>query len=365
MRLRIVEGPNATDLREDMTTASCLAGDDAFDLVYMDVTWTAKLAAAGWLRPLDGDVPPAEREGFLPGTIAVGSWRGRLYRLPVRTDLGLLFERSDWLSEAGIPSPRTFDDLREAAKRLQSPPDRFGFVWQGRQYEGLVCTFLEVLTGHGGTWVDVETGAVGLDRPEAVAALEFLRACREEGGITPPGVTTYQEEESRRLFQDGRAAFLRNWPYVWSLAHAPGSPLAGRIAARPMVAAPGGRPACALGGWGLGVSRFSRHPAEAVAFARFLASIEGQRLLCRDSGFAPALAAAYRDPDLLAANPFLAEIERAHPHAVARPSLPRYALVSDVLQRALSAAISGREAPRDALERAARETRAILGEPAR
>lgn len=360
-RVEIVEGPQATDLRENLCTASLLARDPSFDLLYLDVTWTPKFAAAGWLVPLDGLLPESEWSEFLPAALETGRHGGRLYRVPVRTDCGLLYWRNDWLEEAGRAPPETFDQLFATAAVLQDPPARWGFVWQGKQYEGLVCAFLEVLHGFGGTWIDAGTGSVELDRPEAIEALSFLRRCIAEGGISPPGVTTYAEEESRRIFQDGRAVFLRNWPYAWRLAQAEGSPLRGTIGAGPMVRAEGGRRSATLGGWGLAISAYSRRPREALAFIRFVASLEGQRILCRDTGYAPARAEAYRDSALLAANPFLPTIERVHAGAVPRPVVPAYAAASDILQRQLSAALTGSVAPETALRRAAAQTRRLLG----
>lgn len=355
----LVEGPNATDLRENLYTASLLAGDPSFDLVYMDVTWTPKLA--DWLVPLEGEISPAELSELLPQAVEAGRFRGHLYRVPVRTDVGLLFYRKDLLQAAGLAPPQTFDDLSRAARRLQSPPGLWGFVWQGSQYEGLVCTYLEVLRGHGGFWVDPRTLEVGLDRDEAVAALEFLTRCRSgEGAISPPGVTAYKEDESRRLFQDGRAVFLRNWPYVWRLSQASGSPVAGKVGVLSMVRDARGTSAGTLGGWGFGVSRFGRQPGLAVEFVRHVVSLPGQRALCRETGYAPARVEAYADPALLEANPLLPDLLRIHARAAARPVIPGYAMASDVLQRHLSAALAGLASPRDALSAAARETRLLL-----
>ena len=130
-----------------------------------------------------------------------------------------------------------------------------------------------------------------------------------------------------------------------------------------MVHGPRGRPAGTLGGWGLGISAFSRRPKLAMEFIRAITSLDGQRTLCAPTGYAPARKQAYADSGLLAANPFLAELERLHGSAVLRPPIPRYALASDILQRHLSAALSGSDRPADALRLAARETRAILGRP--
>lgn len=361
VRVDLIEGPQSTDLRENLYTTSLLARDATFDLVYMDVTWTAKFAAAGWLRPLDRDFDVEARGAFLPAALAAGEYDGHLYRIPVRTDMGVLYFRRDWLEQAGRAPPADFAQLAATARALQSPPGVWGYVWQGKQYEGLVCDFLEVLRGHGGFWVDAETRAVGLDAPQAVAALTFLVDAVRERPFSPPGVGTYQEEESRRLFQDGRAVFLRNWPYAWRLAQAADSPLRGKVGVMPMVHVAGAQSAGTLGGWGLGVSAYSAHAALATEFIRHATTLASQRLLCAPTGYAPALAAAYDDPELLAANAFLKEFKELHEHAVARPLIARYALASDILQRHLSAALSGAEPPARALEAAARETRNMLG----
>ena len=105
MRVQLVEGPNDTDLRENLYTAALLAGDESFDLVLMDVTWMSKLAGAGWLLPL-GDDLMAETTSLLPAAVEAGRYRGRLYRVPTRTDVGVLYYRRDWLEEAGVAPPR-------------------------------------------------------------------------------------------------------------------------------------------------------------------------------------------------------------------------------------------------------------------
>jgi multiple sugar transport system substrate-binding protein len=346
-----------------MYTTSLLAGDDSLDLVYMDVTWTPKFAAAGWLLPLDEVFQAEELGSLLPRALDAGRYRGRLYRVPVRTDVGLLYYRRDLLDGAAIAPPETFEDLAAAARRLQAPPGRWGLVWQGSQYEGLTCVFLEILGGAGGFWVEPQSLEVGLDRSEAVAALEFLRRSRLVDPISPPGVTSLKEDDSRRLFQDGHAVFLLNWPYVWRLAQARDSPVAGKIGVSAVPHAPG-LPGCGtLGGWGFGISRFSRNPSLAAEFLREAVSLEAQRALCLTSGYAPARLEAYRDPQLLASNPLLPVILGLHGSAVVRPAVPRYALASDILQRHVSACLAGLVTSQHALASAAKETRLLLGGP--
>ena len=87
---------------------------------------------------------------------------GHLYRWPLVADVGLLYWRTDLMDQP----PATPDALVKVAGRLvESQTVANGFVWQGRQYEGLSCDFLEVLQGFGGDWMDTTTNAMELDSP--------------------------------------------------------------------------------------------------------------------------------------------------------------------------------------------------------
>ena len=170
VRVRLVEGPPATNAREDLYSTSFLSGKSSFDIVYCDVIWVAKFAAAGWLRDLTSRLSPEDREDFLAMELKAGSYRGRLYRMPAFTDAGLLYYRKDLVP---VP-PRTFSELVEQSRKLQTK-ERWGFLWQGKQYEGLITVFLEILWGFGGDWIDPETRQTYIDSPEAIEALTFLK----------------------------------------------------------------------------------------------------------------------------------------------------------------------------------------------
>ena len=234
IRISIIEGPNATDAISDLYTSSFLLGDSPYDLVYMDIVWVPKYAAAGWLLPLSDRVTDEDLNDYLEADLEGGRYDGELYRIPFRTDAGMLYYRRDLLEEAGFEPPETFDDLMRISKALQNAGEAtWGFVWQGNQYEGLVADYVEILEGYGGFWIDPDTREIGLDQPAAIASVEFLLNTIREG-ISPPGVTTYQEEETLRLFQNGSTVFLRNWPYVWPEVNREGSPIAGKVALKAM-----------------------------------------------------------------------------------------------------------------------------------
>lgn len=359
--LEIVEGPNATNLVEDLYTSSFLLGNSPYDLVYMDIVWTPKFAAAGWLTDLSDRISDAQLDDFLAGDINGGRYQGGLYRIPFRSDAGMLYYRQDLLSAAGRKPPETTEELIEIARELQAQDKiEWGYVWQGKQYEGLAAMFVEILKGFGGFWIDPDTQEVGLDQPEAIAAIRFLRETIEEG-ISPSGVTTYQEEETRRFFQNGKALFLRNWPYVWALANAEDSPVKGKIGLKPMVYTPGNESAACQGGWGLGISKTTRHPDEAWRVIEFITSQATQKKFLLETGYVPSRRSLFNDRELVAKYSYYPQLLKVQESSVLRPPIAQYAQASDILQRYLSSALTEQMTPEKAMKRAATETRNLLG----
>lgn len=360
IRINIIEGPNATNLIEDLYTSAFILGESPYDLINMDVIWTSKFAAAGWLLDLTDRITPQELAAFSPQDVEGGRYEDKLYRIPVRSDAGVLYYREDLLKQAGLKPPETFEQLMNFSKVLQrSGKVKWGYIWQGRQYEGLVAMFMEVLEGFGGFWVNPDTLEVGLDRPETLKAIAFLRDTVKQG-VSPPGVTTYQEEETRRLFQSGQAAFLRSWPYVWPLANQKTSPINGKLGIKPMVHASGESSAACLGGWGLGIAKSTKHPEEAWKAIQYFTSREAQRQFILKAGYVPSRRELFTDPQIVAKYPYYPQLLKVVNSAVLRPPIAQYAQASDILQRYLSAALTARMTPEDAMKSAADETRRLL-----
>ena len=358
IQFQIVEAPSDSNQVEDLYTSSFLLGNSPYDLVYMDVVWTSKFAAAGWLRDLSDRLGDEEVQQYLEGDITAGTYENKLYRLPFRSDAGMLYYRQDLLEQAGYEPPETFQKLLEISQDLQQKGlVQWGYVWQGKQYEGLAAMFVEILQGSGAFWVDPDTLEVGLDRPEAIEAVEFLRKAIATK-VSPPGVTTYAEEETRLLFQNGKAAFLRNWPYVYSLAL--DSSIAGKYNIKPMVHGVGFDSGATLGGWGWGISTSTKHPDAAWKVIEFLSSEESQREFVLETGFVPSRIALFNDEAIVTKYDYYPKLLDVVQSSALRPPISQYAQASDILQRYLSAAITGKMTPKRAMEAAAKETRNLL-----
>ncbi len=341
--------PNASDVVHQFFLTALEGGARDFDVLIADTVWVAELARAGWIADLSGAFPPdALRRDFLEGAAEAAIVEGRTWAVPWYVDVGVLYRRTDLAPEA----PATYEDLaRSALASRGAGTVQHGYVWQGRQYEGLVCNVLEAIWGFGGR--TMSGGRVMLDTPEARGALEMLRGLILRG-VSPPSVTSQAEEESRRVFQEGRSAFMRNWPYAYLEAQREGSAVRGRVALSPLPTVSGAPGNGALGGYLLALN--ARSPAykrdAALRLVAHLTSGEANVLLALAYGRNPPRRASYDDPRVTAGAPLIASLRTMVEGARPRPVTPYYPMISDALQAELSAAITGIRAPAEALRRA-------------
>jgi multiple sugar transport system substrate-binding protein len=260
--------------------------------------------------------------------------------------------------------PKTWDALTAMARKVQqgerpARPEFYGYVWQGAQYEGLVCNFLEAAASAGGG-LPIENGNLRVNSKANSKALALLRNMVGPGGISAPQTySSMQEEETRLYFERGDALFERNWPYAWPLHQSEKSPVRGQVGIAPLPSFPGQNPAAALGGWHVGISRFTDAPEAARELALYLVSLPVQKRLALELGWNPGRREVYGDPDVLARYPHFRELRAVFSHALARPGLPYYSRVSEVLQRHLNAALAGKTDPTHALQSAQEEIDAL------
>jgi len=338
--VRLVSTPNSASERLALYQQLLAAGSSDVDVLQIDVVWPGILARHLLdLRPYAGDRPTKD----FAAIVANDTVRGRLVAMPWFADVGLLYYRKDLLAKYGVEVPRTWTALAAAARRIQAgeraagTARMWGFVWQGRAYEGLTCDALEWIASQGGGHIVEPDGRISIDNPRAAGAVGA--AAGWVGTISPRGVLNYAEEEARGVFQSGNAVFMRNWPYARALAESAGSPVRGRVG---VAALPGG--IGALGGAQLAVSRYSRHPRLAASLVMALTGPAEQKRRALAGGFNPTLPELYRDAEIRRANPYYGVMERALAHAAARPAAAtgaRYNRVSSAFANAVHAVLAG------------------------
>ena len=364
LQIEVVRGPLDTDALSDLAVSSLLLGESPFDLLLMDLTWTAKYAEAGWLEPLEPLLGADALEPFLSGSQPGSRFNGHIWRIPLQGDTGLLYWRTDLMERP----PRDTVELERISRRLQRQGKvRWGYLWQGRQYEGLSCVVLEALQAFGGRWWQEDDGLAGghtaLDSTQSVRAVGWLQHLIRSG-VSPPAVAGFAENESLQLFAAGEAAFLRNWPYALALINQGDGPVAGRVAAVPMVGAPGHQGGGTLGSWGFSLLRHAPHPHAAAEVIRWFTGEEMQRHLAVEYGYAPTRRSIYEDRALLSQLPLLAVQRQALESAVARPTTAVYAQLSDVLQRQVNSLLTGADQPAERMALAQRRSEQVLNSTA-
>lgn len=367
--VEIVRGPqSATDYLAQLQQLFAAQSTD-IDLIQFDVIWP------GILAPNMADLGPALEEAglselFYQRILANNTVDGKVVGAPWFTDAGMLYYRTDLLEKYGYEAPpTTWDELAEMAQTIQDGEraegnaEFYGFVWQGNAYEGLTCDALEWQFGNGGGSIVEADKTISVNNPKAIEAFE--RAAGWVGTISPEGVTTYQEEDARRVFQAGNAAFMRNWPYAYVLGNG-GADGTQETAVKDLfsvAALPGG--GAALGGWQLGVSAYSANVDLATQLAVWLVQPEQQKERWLKLTNLPTMPAVYTDPEVLEATPWIEALIPVFENASPRPSTvtaEKYNDVSTAYFNAVHSILTGESDAATALEDLELELQDILGE---
>ncbi|TFH63972.1 MAG: ABC transporter substrate-binding protein, partial [Candidatus Zixiibacteriota bacterium] len=363
LKVNVVRQPTDSDQRRQGLVVTLRAHQPDPDVFLMDVAWVGQFMQSGWLEPLDGYFPKESDslKVFFQRVLHLADfYEGKLCALPMYIDGGLLYYRKDLLDEIGHPDPpRTWSELVDLSQRIQdqerkSNPNFYGFVWQGAQYEGLVCNFLEFAASNQGGVIDSQK--ILVDLPANIAPLQLMYNLIHQYQVSPPNTfTEMKEEEVRRWFQRGNALFERNWPYAWKLHQQDDSPIKGKVGVAPLPCFEGGTSASTLGGWHIGMSRSSDVKDQAWQLIRFMESYETQKKLALHLGWNPGRRDVYSDPEVLAELPHLSQLKQVFELAVARPNVPYYTQISAEIQRYVNECLADRINATQALQEMQRQ----------
>jgi multiple sugar transport system substrate-binding protein len=357
--VRLIRQPTDSDQRRQGLVIPLKSQQSDPDVFLMDVVWIGQFVASNWLEPLDSYVEKDEfvLEPFFQRVVDLAdTYHDTLFALPVYVDGGLLYYRKDLLQKYGYQtSPETWEQIVEYSQGIQGQERQhnsafYGFVWQGAQYEGLVCAFLEFCASNNGGLEE----AVNI--PENVEALQLMYDLIHVYNISPPNIyTELKEEEVRIFFQQGNALFERNWPYAWQLHQANDSQVKDKVAISPLPKFENGKHASTLGGWHIGISLYSDMKEEAWELLKYITSYETEKNLVLNLGWNPGRKDIYDDEEVIEKFPHLIVLRDVFENAVARPNLPYYTQFSSILQRYVNACLSGDISAQDALDKAQEE----------
>jgi trehalose/maltose transport system substrate-binding protein len=323
------------------------AKQSSIDVFQIDVVWPGVLQ--NHLLDLTPYIPQEEVDRHFANIIENNTVNGKLLAMPLYTDVGILYYRKDLLEKYNASVPQTWAELTQTAQHIQAAEraagnkDMWGFVWQGKAYEGLTCNALEWVSSNGGQSLVEPDGTITVTNPKAAQAIDL--AASWVGTITPTGVLNYSEEEARGVFQSGKAVFMRNWPYAWSLLQGPDSPTKDKVGVTMIPHGAEGDPhSGTLGGWQMAVSNYSQQKEHAVDLLRYLTGPETQYSYALEASYNPTIRELYDDPRVLDALPASEILYDALLIAQPRPSRAtglRYNRVSYDFLNAVHTVLSG------------------------
>ncbi|MFW9906387.1 MAG: ABC transporter substrate-binding protein [Candidatus Thorarchaeota archaeon] len=370
--IKLEESTWETQNQHDTYVTKLAAKDSSIDIISMDVIWPPEFTEAGWLEQIDDlfEGTGYTADLYLEAPILAGTYQGHHYGLPWFHDSAMLFYRADILKYAfdndvitvtpptgqDYRAPETWKELHDWTLAMLDDEDLVsyfngtdgilnGFVWQGREYEGMICDFMEYLGGTGQTSFLVNDEPA-FNTTDARAALTYMKSLIDDG-VSPEAVLTYQEETSRAVWNAGNAIFHRNWPYCYRLSSdntflngSQGTYLNSSLNSQkafgvvPMPHKAGVtdyRTSC-LGGWQLGLNVYSEHKDEAKLFMKWLTDVDQQKYYLLHGGQIPTREAVYSDSDVLASDQaYVHELLPVFKAALPRPVHPDYPAMSKAL----------------------------------
>jgi multiple sugar transport system substrate-binding protein len=361
--LILVRQPTYTDQRKQSLIISLEGKQSNPDLFLMDVVWINQFIQSDWLEPLDDFAAKSEfkTEPFFKRVLnLVDKFNNKLYALPVFMDVALLYYRTDLIDKPPETWNQLIDDAIKIQQKQRKTNNSFnGFVWQGAQYEGLVCSFLEFIASNGGSIL--QNDSVKINSKENEAALQFMQNLIHKYKISPENTyTEMKEEEVRREFQNGNALFERNWTYAWQFHNSDDSNVKGNVGMTILPHFKGHNSVSTLGGWHIGISKYSDNKEKAWKFIKYVTSYEVQKQMVLTIGWNPGRKDVYEDKELKKKLSQLNLLEYVFDNTVARPTVPYYTQISEVIQRNVNNCLANKILPVEALKEIEIEMKNII-----
>ena len=358
------EGSADTGQRFDQIRTQMQAGGGDLDVILGDVIWTAQLAANGWISDLSDHFTDSDRQDFLPGSVEAIIYEGKAYGMPWFTDTGLLYFRKDLLEKSGYNGPpKTWDELKEMALKVKEDSGiKYGFVFQGAEYEGGVCDGCEFIWTHGGNILDPHDATkVVVDSPQAAAGLATERSMIESG-VSPRAVTTYKESEGDGVFLRGDSVFYRCWPYVYSLAGTSDFPdvKPEQVGVSELPSADGKPGNGTVGDQPFYISESSKNPDGAWELIKFMTDPEQQKFRAIEGSYLPTRSALYDDQDILQKVPVVGLAKEALQHTRPRPVSPYYSDMSLEMAEQFNRTLKGEVTPEEGVRILQRELESLI-----
>lgn len=333
----------------DKIVAARGAGGNGYDVVLFDAIWPAEFSRFDLLQDVSSRIAADEREKIFPGAMNTVVYQGKTLGMPWILDTKYLYYNKAMLDKAGIKTPpASWQQVMDDAKVLKDKGIvKYPLVWSWSQAEALVCDYTTLVSGFGGSFY--QNGKLDFSTPASLKAVTLMKTSLDQG-LSNPASREYLEEDVRKAFSNGDAAFALNWTYMYNMANDPKqSKVADDVG---IVPAPGDtpdKPGAVNGSMGLGIAKASQHPEEAWQYIHYLTSQPVQDKYAKLS--LPVRKASYQDPAVAKGQESLiAAADKSLNVMLSRPETADYSRLSNTLQQQLQSVLQGKATPDVALK---------------
>lgn len=322
--------PSDADQQREQLVRRLGAEDTTIDIMGMDVIWTGEFANAGWVEEFTGDAKQAATEGVFPSVAETASFEDKLWAAPAWTNTQLLWYRKDRIGQP----PKTWEEMYKQAEQLGK---NNLIEVQANRYEGLMVWFNAMVESAGTSIVGPEDAQqVALDPAKTEEGLGLMVELAKSP-FADPSFSTSTEDTARLAFEDGSAAFMLNYPFVFPSAKENAPKVFKQIATAPYPKVDPNKPSKPpLGGINLGVSSFSKNKQQAFEAIQCITQPQNQIKIAQAAGLPPVKEALYGTQGIKDAYPgFSDTLKQAVNSAAPRPVTPAYQDLTLAVQRTI------------------------------
>ena len=275
---------------------------------------------------------------FLDAPYKTTLWEGHNYGVPMVSNCIVLWYNKPFLQQAGVKPPTNWDELEQTAAAL-SKGGRHGLAVSGIQSEEGTFQWLPFLWQSG---ADIPT----INSAGGKAALGLWVDMVKSGSMSR-GILNWAQADVLAEFMHGRAAMMVNGPWQLPVIKAEAKNLDWGVTVLPK----GKQSASVLGGENLAISTACKNVDGAWRFIEWMEEPDNFKQLQIDTGNLPSQKQLLKDP-YWSKDPVYSVFAQQLLVAKPRAYGPNYPKISDAIQKAMQAAISGQSSVDDALAKA-------------
>jgi len=332
------------DLKKRLSVG--LAAEDLPDLVIIDNPDHAAYAAMGLFADITDEVSTwTDKDQFYEGPWSSTIYDGKQYGVPLGSNNLALYYNQQMLADAGVTPPQTWDELREAAKKLTKNGVTGLGISAPANEEG-TFQFLPWLLSAGVNYDQIGS-------PEGIKAFSVLADLIKDGSMSKE-IINWTQSDVLKQFSTGKIAMMVNGP--WQLPE-----LASTVPDLKfgLTFVPKDKTfSSVLGGENLGVVK-GDHVEEATAFVKYVVSPEVIKPFLQSFGYFPPRKDVAADP-YWTENPQLKVFAENMEYAMPRGPHPKWPEISNVISQAMSKAFTLHSTPEEAAKEAQSKIDAIL-----